>query len=33
MRDSDMTYTWVSDMTGQLQGKLAADEVPDAVRS
>jgi hypothetical protein len=33
MRDSDVTHAGVSDMTGQLQAKLTADEVPDAVRS
>lgn len=33
MRDSDVTHAGVSDMTGQLQAKLATDEVPDALRS
>ena len=33
VRDRDVTHTGVADMTGQLQAELAADEVPDAVRS
>ena len=31
--DGDMTHARVADMTGQLDAELAADEVPDAVRS